>query len=516
MSTDDAANGLVTGGGIAVEVVFVASEAVPFAKTGGLADVAGALPRALEDQGHRAALFLPCYRRARAAGVALEDTDLTLQIPIGARVVEGRVRRARLPGSGVVAYLIDQPGYFDRDGLYGTGTADYDDNCERFVFFQRAVLETIRALRLRPDVIHGNDWQTGLIPAYVRTLYKNVPELASAGTLLTIHNLGYLGLFRHWEMALTGLDWHLYNSLQLELDGKLCFMKAGLVFADLLSTVSPTYAREIQAPRYGNGLDGLLRDRHADLYGIVNGIDTGVWSPLHEPMIAERYDAMSVVQGKARCKSWLQGHAGLERRPDVPLFAQVGRLDPHKGWDLLAEVADRLLARDAQLVVLGVGHPKYHAMLEDLARRHPRRCTAFLGFDDALAHQIEAGVDLFLMPSLFEPCGLNQLYSLAHGTVPIVRATGGLADTVIDAHPRTLAEGTATGFAFTDPTAEALWQAIERALTLWPDRDAWLKLMRSGMSQDWSWDRSAREYTRLYEETARRVRSRNDPQSVRP
>ncbi len=426
----------------------MASEAVPFAKTGGLADVAGALPRALDKQGHRAVLFLPCHRRARSAGLELVDTDLTLHIPIGARVVDGWVREARLPGSEVVAYLIDQPHYFDRDGLYGHGATDYDDNCERFVFFQRAVLETIRALRLRPDVIHCNDWQTGLIPAYVRTLYRNVPELARAGTLLTIHNLAFLGLFWHWDMALTGLDWHLFNWRQLEFHGKLCFMKGGLVFADLLSTVSPTYAHEIQIPRYGNGLDGLLRDRHADLQGIVNGIDTEVWTPLHEPMLAQPYDAATVGEGKVRCKEWLQEHAGLERRPDVPLFAQVGRLDPQKGWDLVAEVADRLLARDVQLVVLGVGHPKYHHLLEDLARRYPGRCSAFLGFNDELAHQIEAGADLFLMPSLFEPCGLNQLYSLAHGTVPIVRATGGLADTVVDADPQTLADGTATGFCF--------------------------------------------------------------------
>ena len=284
-------------------------------------------------------------------------------------------------------------------------------------------------------------------------------------------------MFWHWDMALTGLDWHLFNWRQLEFHGKLCFMKAGLVFADLLSTVSPTYAREIQTPRLrlraGRAAAGT---GSADLHGIVNGIDTETWSPLHEPMLARRYDAATVVEGKARCKAWLQEHAGLDRRPEVPLFAQIGRLDPQKGWDLLAEVADRLLARDAQLVVLGVGHAKYHALLEDLARRHPGRCSAFLGFNDELAHQIEAGADLFLMPSLFEPCGLNQLYSLAHGTVPIVRATGGLADTVVDANPRTLADGTATGFSFIPTTPEALWQTIERALMVWEDRRVWDQL----------------------------------------
>lgn len=498
-----------TGGKRAVDIVFVASEAVPFAKTGGLADVAGALPRALEQQGHRVSLFLPGYRRARQTGLELADIGLGLEIPIGARTVPGRVLRATLPGSGVAAYLIDQPDYFDRDGLYGDASGDYGDNCSRFVFFDRGVIEAIRSLGLRPDVIHCNDWQTGLIPAYLRTLDAGDPDLSAAGTLLTIHNLAYRGLFRRRDMALTGLDWRLFDWRQLEFHGKLCFLKAGLVFADVLSTVSPTYAHEILSPWYGDGLDGLFRDRKADLYGILNGIDPDAWRPANEPMIAERYDASTVVEGKAMCKVRLQEHAGLELRPEVPLFAQVGRLDPQKGWDLLAEVADRLLGRDVQLVVLGAGHAKYHAMLDDLARRHPGRCAAFLGFDDAMAHRIEAGADLFLMPSLYEPCGLSQLYSLAHGTVPIVRATGGLADTVVDATPRALAEGTATGFRFAEPTAAALWQAIERALALWPDRDAWIRLMRTGMSQDWSWSRSAREYTRLYEEVARRACTRD-------
>ena len=492
-----------------MHVVFVASEAVPFAKTGGLADVIGALPRALEKQGHKVTLFLPCYRRALLAGLHLEDSGLSLQIPVGARMVEGRVRKSLLPDSQVSVYLIEQPGYFDRDGLYGNGVTDYEDNCERFVFFNRAVLETIRSLHLWPDILHCNDWQTGLIPVYCRTLYRSIPELASTGTLLTIHNLAYLGLFWHWDMALTGLDWHLFNWRQLEYHGRLCFIKGGLVFADMLSTVSPTYAREIQTARHGSGLEGLLRDRQADLRGIVNGIDMDSWSPRSEPMIAKPYDSASVLEGKAACKAWLQRKAGLPERPEIPLFAQVGRLDPQKGWDLLAEVADRFLGLDVQLIVLGVGHKKYHAFLEELAQRYPGRFWVCLGFDDDLAHQIEAGADLFLMPSLFEPCGLNQLYSLAHGTVPIVRTTGGLADTVVDANSRTLTDGTANGFSFLEPTADALWQTIERAMRLWPDRDAWLKLMRTGMNADWSWDRSAKDYSRLYEEVASRVRSRN-------
>jgi starch synthase len=492
-----------------MNVALVASEAVPFAKTGGLADVAGALPRALEKQGHSTVLFMPCYHHVWSAGPELVDTGLRLRIPVGDHLVDGQVYESRLPGSSVLVYLIDQSRYFDRDGIYGgVDGHDYADNCERFVFFNRAVLETIEALHLWLDVIHCNDWQTGLIPVYLKTIYKRVPELASIGTLHTIHNLAYLGLFWHWDMALTGLDWELFNWRQLEFYGKLCFMKAGLVFADMLSTVSPTYAGEIQTPGLGSGLEGLLRSRQADLRGIVNGIDAEAWNPRNEPMLAAAYDADTVSVGKRECKAWLQRKAGLVENPTIPLFAQIGRLDPQKGWDLLAEVADPLLERGAQMVVLGEGHPKYRNLLQDLGHRHQGKFWAYLGFSDDLAHQIEAGADIFLMPSLFEPCGLNQLYSLAHGTVPVVRATGGLADTVIDANPRTLADGIATGFVFDDATPAALWSTIERVLALWPDRENWLKLMKTGMTADWSWERSAREYVRLYEQIRDRVESR--------
>jgi starch synthase len=494
-----------------MNLVFVASEAVPFAKTGGLGDVAGALPRALAKEGHSVAVFLPCYRRVWGVGVEIIPTGITLQIPMGARTVEATVYESRLPGSDVRVYLIDQPRYFNRDGLYGFEGKDYEDNGERFVFFDRAVLEAIPALHLRPDIIHCNDWQTGLIPVYLKTIYQRTAELSRAGALLTIHNLAYLGLFPHWDMALTGLDWHLFNWRQLEFHGKLCFMKGGLVFADMLSTVSPTYAREIQTHPLGSGLEELLRYRRADLRGIVNGIDVEAWTPRNEPMLAAPYDVATVTEGKAGSKAWLQRKAGLAERPEVPMFAQIGRLDPQKGWDLLAEVADLLLGLDVQLVVLGDGQPKYHALLKDLERRHARKVWAYLGFADDLAHQIEAGADVFLMPSLFEPCGLNQLYSLAHGTIPVVRATGGLADTVVDASPENLANGTATGFVFIEPTARALWATIDRVLALWPDRANWLKLQRTGMTTDWSWERSARDYVGLYQEIQRRAAERSAP-----
>jgi starch synthase len=396
--------------------------------------------------------------------------------------------------------LIDQPEYFDRDDLYGVGGSDYPDNCERFIFFARAVLEAIGPLGLRPDVVHCNDWQTGLIPVYLAELYRRRPGYETVGSLLTVHNLAYQGAFPSWSLPLTGLDWHLFNHHQLECYGHLNFLKAGLAYADLLSTVSPTYAREIQTPEFGRGLDGLLRHRGADLRGIVNGIDPAVWNPSVDPYLFARYDVETVAVGKALCKAQLQRLAGLPQRPEVPLFAQIGRLDAQKGWDLILAIADELLRGDVQMVVLGVGYLPYHQRLVALSLRYPEKLRAFLEFSDEMSHQIEAGADIFLMPSLYEPCGLNQLYSQAYGTIPIVRSTGGLADTVVAADPQTLADGTATGFAFRDPSPRALRGAIDRALALWPDRPSWMRLVRAGMRADWSWDRSAREYVRLYDE----------------
>jgi starch synthase len=487
-----------------MNVVVIASEAYPFAMTGGLADVAGSLPRALERIGHRPTLILPCYRHVWKSGPPPKATGVAVRVPVGPKVVEGHLRLSYLPGSNVDVYLIDRPEYFGRDDLYGPDGGEYPDNCERFVFFQRAALEAIHRLNLRPDVIHCNDWQTGLIPVYLDQYYKGHPGFEQVGSLMTIHNPAYQGAFRSEDMALTGLDRGLYNWRQLECNGRLNFLKAGLTFADLLSTVSPTYARQIQAPEYGFGLDGVLRARSPDLYGIVNGIDRRVWDPGTDPALRRRYDLATVFEGKAACKADLQRRSGLPERPEVPLFGQIGRLDPQKGWDLTADVADDLLRGDVQLVVLGEGQARLHRRLGELAQRHPGKVRVHRGYSNPLAHQIEAGADFFLMPSLFEPCGLNQLYSQAYGTVPIVHATGGLADTVVDATPQALADGTATGFAFREPTARSFRSALERALALWADRTAWARVVRTGMRCDWSWDRSARAYAQLYTEIARR------------
>ncbi len=483
-----------------LNIVVIASEVVPFAKTGGLADVAGALPPALERLGHHPCVFMPLFRDAWRSGLPLKPLDVKLKIPVGSTIVEANIAQATLPGSKVPVYLIGQSRYFDRDGLYGRNGTDFPDNCERFVFFDRAVLEAIVALGLKPDVLHCNDWQTGLIPVYLSAIYRTNLDLAHTATLMTIHNMAYQGTFWHWDLPMTGLGWDYFDWTKLEFHDRLNFLKGGLVYSDLLNTVSPTYAKEIQTQQFGCGLDGLLRSRSADLRGIVNGIDPAVWNPHIDRMIAEHFGVGNLQQGKAACKAALQRRAGLPERPEVPLFAAIGRLDPQKGWDLLVPVSDEILKSDIQVIVLGEGQPRYHEALDRLAARHPGKLRAFLEFSNPLAHQIEAGADIFLMPSLYEPCGLNQLYSQAYGTVPVVRATGGLADTVIDANPETLAMGTATGFAFRDPTVNGLHGAIKRALELWTDQNAWHKLRVACLHSDWSWDRSARSYVRLYEE----------------
>jgi starch synthase len=431
-----------------------------------------------------------------------------VRAPVGSRGVEGRVLASRLPLCDVPVYLIDCPSYFDRRGIYGEDGADYPDNCERFVFYQRAALEATRQLALRPDVIHCNDWQAGLIPAFLDESYRRQPgsTFRRVGTLMTIHNLAYQGSFWHLDLPLTGLDWSLFTPERVEAYGRLNFLKAGLVYGDQLSTVSPTYAREIQTPEGGRGLDGLLRGRRSSLHGIVNGIDMTVWNPAIDPHLAARYTSKTWPAGKAANKADLQRLAGLPRRPEAALLAAIGRLDPQKGWDLIIEAAPRLLEREVQLVVLGTGEPRIERALDRLAARHPDRLRVFLEFSQPMAHRIEAGADLFLMPSLYEPCGLNQLYSLAYGTVPIVRATGGLVDTVVDASPETLRDGSATGVSFLPPSAEALLGAVDRALALRADPGCWARLVEAGMRADWTWHRSAEAYVALYDE-ARRLRS---------
>jgi starch synthase len=493
-------------------VLFAASEATGFAKTGGLADVIAALPVALAGRGHECAVILPAYRSVFGSGRTITDTGQDLEVPVGDRKVKGRLYRSHLPGGRVPVYLIRQPDYFERDdpalgrsyyqyALENGQRADYPDNCERFVFFDRAILEAISFMDWPPGIIHANDWQSGLVPVYLHELYRGRRELADVRTVFTIHNIAYQGMFWHWDMHLTGLDWRLFNHRQLEFYGHLNFLKAGIVFSNRITTVSPTYAREIQTPEYGAGLEGVLRERRDDLHGIVNGIDEAVWNPATDPHLAERYDVDTVVKGKAACKLALERHFGLPAKPRVPLIGMVSRLVEQKGLDLLARVGELILREDVQMVFLGEGDPAYHRLLKDLRDRYPNQVALKLGFDEPLAHQIEGGADLFLMPSRYEPSGLNQLYSLKYGTVPIVRATGGLADTVTDCNPASLETGTATGFCFQQYTPHDFLMCVRRAIAFYQNQpERWLPLVQNGMRQDWSWNRSAKEYERIYDE----------------
>jgi starch synthase len=523
------------GNGPERRVLIAASEVVGFAKTGGLADVAGSLPRALARRGHECAVILPLYSCARTGKVPLTPTQHSFTIPIGERKISGSLWRANLPDSTVPVYLVEQPNYFERDdpaqgrGLYqytlpNGQKRDYPDNSERFIFFSRAVLEAMRLLDYWPEVVHNNDWQTGLVPVYLREEYsRHLPPNLRARyenirTLFTIHNLAYQGLFWHWDMVLTGLDWRLFNYQQLEFYGRINFLKAGIVFSDILTTVSPSYAKEIQTPYYGCGLEGVLAERRDRLFGIVNGVDYGQWDPAIDPHLTANFEVDSVAQKKPLCKAALQRRFGLLEEARVPMLGVVSRLVDQKGVHLIVKAAEVLLApvqtpsrpsagldQGVQFVVLGEGDPIYHRMLMDLRAKYPDRVGIALGFDEPLAHQIEGGADIFLMPSQFEPSGLNQLYSLKYGTVPVVRATGGLADTVVDYTPEKLAAGKATGFSFVAYTPSAFLAAVQRALDLYRNHpDLWLRLMQTGMRQDWSWDRSAGEYERLYLKLAER------------
>ncbi len=480
-----------------MNVLIVASECVPFAKTGGLADVAGSLPGPLSKLGHNISLMMPLYRSVREAGFNPKPLGIKLRIALGDKPIRGGVSKLVLPGTSTMVYFIDCPELYDREELYGTLRGDYEDNCQRFIFFSRAVIEATEALGLKPDIFHLNDWQTALIAVYLKTICAGNP-VAAAKTLLTVHNLAYQGLFWHLDMPLTGLDWKHFNMHELEFYGRLNLLKGGLVYADRLSTVSQRYAAEIQTADYGCGLDELLADRSKELSGIVNGIDYDIWSPAADEMIAASYSVKEMA-GKAKCKAALQKVSGLPVKKNVPLVGMVSRLDDQKGFDLIAKSIPVLMKWDMQLVVLGTGHENHHKLLKKIGREYPDRTGMHITFSNELAHQIEAGSDIFLMPSRFEPCGLNQLYSLAYGTVPVVRETGGLADTITDATDENVASGVANGFTFRKHTPKAMLDALRRALDAWGDKKFWKKIVATGMSQDWSWAESARKYDRLYE-----------------
>lgn len=481
-----------------MKTVYLSSEVVPFAKTGGLADIAGAIPKSLQKLGVEIGVIMPFYGIIKESPYPVTKTDIQFEVKIGDKLKTGYVYKGFLPDTQVPIYFLDNEQYFGRKGLYnypGT-TKDFEDNSERFIFFAQGALELIEKLKVCPDIVHCNDWQAGLVPVYLKTNYAGKACFKHTKTIMTIHNLSYQGVFWHWDMNLTGLDWGLFNWKQLEFYGKLNFLKGGIVFGDLITTVSKTYAKEIQTPEYGMGLDGVLRERARDLYGIVNGIDYSIWNPETDKCIIANYGLRN-LNGKQLCKRALQRKYKLPER-DCPVIGMITRLTDQKGLDLVVNKFSELMKLDLQLVLLGVGDRRYHELFQDYAKTYPAKVAVKLTFDECSAHEIEAGSDMFLMPSRFEPCGLNQLYSLRYGTVPVVRSTGGLADTITDVRSEPLGNGRANGFTFKEYDPDLLLATVIRAVDLFKNRTQWTHLMKNGMAQDWSLERSAREYVALY------------------
>jgi len=428
-------------------------------------------------------------------------------------MVAGSLLKSHLPDSDVPVYLVQQDDYFHRDGLYQSNGEDFKDNCERFAFFCRFVLDSLGQLKWIPDLIHCNDWQTGLIPAYLKTIHADDSELGQVATLMTIHNLAYQGNFWHWDMLLTGIDWQYFNWQQMEFYGRLNLLKTGLVFADALSTVSPTYAREIQTVAQGCGLESVLQERASDLSGILNGIDNQEWNPKTDPHLVANYDVTNWQSGKPKCKADVQELFNLKINPDVPLIGIVGRIASQKGWALIVEVMQRWLHHHVpvQWAILGTGDATYQRQLTQLHEAAPQSIGVRLEFSNALAHKVEAGADIFLMPSQYEPCGLNQQYSMQYGTIPVVHQTGGLADTVINLDESTMQDHSANGFTFTGYHTRAMEEALTRSIQMYTLKNTWKQLVENGMNHNWSWSVSAAKYRKLYELIVASRKSRPQP-----
>lgn len=454
-----------------LKVLIASSEVVPFAKTGGLADVAGSLPIALEELGVDARVIMPKYSCIKTKGD------------------EARI------GKGVKVYFVKNEDYFRRKSLYGDKFGDYHDNLDRFAFFSRELLERCKEEDFSPDIIQCNDWMTALVPVYLRTIYKDDPFFEKTKVLLTIHNMAYQGLFAKEEFPKTGLDWSLFNIDNFEYYDKVNLMKAGIIYADAINTVSPTYAEEILTPMGGCGLEGVLKTRQDDLCGILNGIDCKIWDPAKDPKIFRNYSAED-PDDKYVNKEGLQKEAGLKVDRDIPLIGMISRLADQKGFDLLAKIIDELLNIKLQFILLGTGENKYHIILQKMAKRHPKNTSINLKFDAILAQRIYAGCDLFLLPSKYEPCGLSQMISFRYGTIPVVRQTGGLKDSVQEFDLKT---GSGSGFTFEEYRAEYFLAAIKRALAAYKNKGAWEKLIGKVLKLDFSWKHSAKEYLKLYD-----------------
>jgi len=481
-------------------ILFLSSEVVPFAKTGGLADVSFALPQAIKELGHEIRVMMPKYGfiSERKFGIHEIIRLKEMDIPVGDKLQKGSAKASFIVGqkTKVQVYFLESEVYYNRNGLYVDPKTkkDYPDNDERFIFFCKGVIETLRKLGWRPDVIHCNDWQTALVPVYLKTTYKDDPLLKGIKTILTIHNIGYQGVFPKESFLKSGLPDEIFP--QIQHNGSFNFLKAGILYVDFITTVSPTYAKEIISDdELGAGLSDVLRKREKDIFGILNGVDYSVWSPETDKFIPVPY-GVQTIESKYENKKALLKHFGLEYNENIPVVAQISRLAEQKGFDLIEEIIDKMMELDLQYIVLGTGEPRYEEMLERIKKKYPKKVGIHIGFSEELAHLIEAGADIFLMPSKYEPCGLNQMYSLRYGTVPVVRKTGGLADTVEEFNPKT---GRGTGFLFEKYNGQELLKALKKALNLYKNKKVWLKLMKNGMAKDFSWSVSARKYVELYE-----------------
>ncbi|MDD5541876.1 MAG: glycogen synthase GlgA [Acidobacteriia bacterium] len=476
------------------KIIFVASECVPYAKTGGLADVIGALPKFIAGLGHTVDVVLPRYGRISREGLHLVAPSLS--ISMGENLKFCSVWQAnQQPVTGLSLYFIDCPEYFEREELYGDKAGDYKDNAQRFAMLSRAAIEFSKRSDEAPDIFHAHDWQAALVPALLKTEYNGDWFFGKTCAVFTIHNMGYQGLFDSYALPAAGLPVHTFHSAGMEFYGQVNYLKGGIVYADAITTVSKKYSQEIQTPEYGQGLDGVVRERAADVHGILNGIDYSEWSPAIDPFIAQKYDPKN-LEGKRDCKRDLLREFHMPEDLDRPLIGMISRLADQKGFDLVAQGIQELLATNASFVVLGSGDTKYQQLLQRISDLQPQRFGLRLAFDNKLAHKIEAGADIFLMPSRYEPCGLNQIYSLKYGTVPVVRATGGLDDTV---EPFSSTTGEGTGFKFDDYTSSALLRSVREALDAFGQRETWNRLMRNGMARDFSWTASAERYLQLYE-----------------
>jgi len=488
-----------------LSILFAAAEAAPFAKEGGLGDVVGALPKYLSRMGHDVRIVIPRYYRIDVEKFSLKLLPGTVVVPMGSighqycAVYEGK-----LPDSDVPVYFLEHHGYFGRSGLYQEDGTGYPDNDRRFLFLSKASLEICKMLHFYPDVIHAHDWHTAVLPVLLNTSYRYDHHAGATASLLTLHNVQHQGSFHSSLMDIIGISWKHFNYLELEKDDRVNLLKGGIYHATLLNTVSRGYAREIQSPDFGCGLDDVLRERAADLSGILNGVDYNEWNPSKDIYIAKKYNSRSVKSGKAACKTELQKTVGLPLRDDVPLFGMVSRMVKQKGIDILAEAIHRILEMDIQFVMVGNGEPWAHFYFGRIAASYPEKFACYIGYSESLAHKVEAGSDFFVMPSSFEPCGLNQMYSLAYGTPPIVRATGGLDDTVENFNE---IAGTGTGFKFGQHSANALYDSIGWATYTFYNNQAGLAALRkNGMSQRFTWEDAAVKYENLYHLGVRRRR----------